>query len=253
MAAVRFIYGRLPYELTITQLEPAELVAREGYAIAPIPVRHRGGGAFGYALVEESRPGQFDPALAEQLGVTPGPDFGRLQRGETVAGVEPAQVMGPPRLGRKVVISGDTAPSEALVVAAHRADVLVHEATFTEEEADRARETEHSTAKQAAAAALKAEVHLLALTHISARHAPREIRAEAREVFPAAEVPRDFDIIEVPYPERGEPRLLPWRSRPAAGEASGAGAEGASGEAGSRTSADGESELVATESGGTVS
>jgi ribonuclease Z len=252
MGAVRFIYGRLPYELTITQLAPAELVAREGYAIAPIPVRHRGGGAFGYALVEESRPGQFDPAIAAQLGVTPGPDFGRLQRGEAVGGVEPEQVMGPPRLGRKVVISGDTAPCEALVVAAHRADVLVHEATFTEEEADRARETEHSTARQAAEAARKAEVHMLALTHLSARHAPREIRAEAQAVFPAAEILRDFDTIEVPYPERGGPRLLPWRGGAAAAEPSGVAAGGGGGEAGSQTSEDGESELVATESGGTV-
>ena len=252
MAAVRFIYGRLPYELTITQLDPAELVARGGYAIAPIPVRHRGGGAFGYALVEESRPGQFDPTIAAQLGVTPGPDFGRLQRGETVGGVEPEQVMGPPRLGRKLVISGDSAPCEALVVAAHRADVLVHEATFTEEEAERARETEHSTARQAAETARRAEVHMLALTHISARHAPREIRAEAREVFPAAEIPRDFDTIEVAYPERGEPRLLPWRGGSGAGGASAASGGGGGGEQGSRTSEDGESELVATESGGTV-
>jgi ribonuclease Z len=254
MAAARFMYGRLPYELTITQLEPAELVAREGYAIAPIPVRHRGGGAFGYALVEEARPGQFDPALAAQLGVEPGPDFGRLQRGETVAGVNPEQVMGPPRLGRKLVLSGDTAPSEALVVAAHEADVLVHEATFTEEEADRARETEHSTARQAADAAAKAEVRMLALTHLSARHAPREIRAEACAVFPAAEIPRDFDTIEIPYPERGGPRLLPWRGGAPATEASGASeGEAGGGEAGSQSSEDGGSELVVTESGGTVS
>ena len=109
--------------------------------IAAIPVLHKGGSAFGYAIVEEPRPGHLDPRLAEELGVKPGPDFGRLQRGETVAGVKPEQVMGATREGRKVVLSGDTAPCEALAIAAYQADVLVHEATFLDEEAERARQT----------------------------------------------------------------------------------------------------------------
>ena len=253
MSAVRFIYGRLPYELTIAELEPAEALAREDYAIATIPVRHRGGAAFGYALVEHGRPGQFDPELAAKLGVSEGPDFGRLQRGETVAGVRPEQVMGPARLGRKLVLSGDTAPSDALVVAADRADVLVHEATFTEEESERARETEHSTARQAGEVAREANVRMLALTHLSTRHAPREICAEAREIFPGAELPRDFDTIEIPYPERGSPRLIAWSGGPrAADAAAGEGARGARAGA-AREGEDAESDLVATESGGTVS
>jgi ribonuclease Z len=252
MAAVRFIYGRLPYELTIEQLDPTQTVAREGYGVTSIPVRHRGGSAFGYALVEDERPGQFDPEVAANLGVAPGPDFGRLQRGESVGGVSPDQVMGPPRPGRKVVLSGDTAPSEALVVAADGADVLVHEATFTEEEEDRARETEHSTARQAAEVASQASVRMLALTHLSTRHAPREVRAEARAVFPAAEIARDFDTIEVPYAERGEPRLVGWTDARANAEHAGAGAERGA-DAGAKTPVNGESSLVATESGGTVS
>jgi ribonuclease Z len=219
MAAVRFIYGRTPYSLTIRQLEATESVVGDGYRITAIPVRHRGGSAFGYALVEESRPGQFDPTLAEQLGVKPGPDFGRLQRGESVNGVSPEQVMGPPRAGRKLVLSGDTAPCEAVAVAADRADVLVHEATFAEEEMERARETEHSTARQAAEVARDADVRMLALTHLSTRHPTREVRAQARAVFPSAETPRDFDTIEVPYPERAAPRLATWTSRPAAPQA----------------------------------
>ncbi len=206
MGAMRIVYGRLPYELSVVELEPAETVERDGYLIAAIPVRHRGGPSFGYALVEEARPGHLDARLAEELGVSPGPDFGRLQRGETVGGVKPEQVMGPAREGRKVVLSGDTAPCEALAVAAHQADVLVHEATFTEEESERARETSHSTARQAAELARDAEVRLLALTHVSSRYAGGELRDEARAVFAATEVPRDFDTIEVPFPERGAPR-----------------------------------------------
>src|SRR5205085_8453827 len=142
---MRIVYGRLPYQLDVVELEPAQTVERDGYLIASIPVRHRGEASFGYALVEESRPGHLDAQLAERLGVRPGPDFGRLQRGESVGGVAPDQVLGPARPGRKVVLSGDTAPCETLSVAAHQANLLIHEATFGEEEAERARQTGHST------------------------------------------------------------------------------------------------------------
>jgi ribonuclease Z len=213
MADMRVVFGRLPYRCEIVELEPAETVRRDGYLIAAIPVRHKGASAFGYALVEEPRPGHLDPGLAEELGVKPGPDFGRLQRGETVDGVKPEQVMGPTREGRKVVLSGDTAPCEALTVAAHQADVLVHEATFLDEEAERARQTQHSTARQAAELARDAEVRLLALTHVSSRYAGGELRDEARAIFPATEAARDFDTIDVPFPERGGATLVRWSER----------------------------------------
>jgi ribonuclease Z len=211
MGQTRFVYGRLPYELSVIELAPAQTVEREGYRIAAIPVRHGDRPAFGYAIFEDTRPGHLDPELAASLGVTPGPDFGRLQRGETVNGVRPEQVMGATREGRKIVISGDTAPCEALGVAAHEADVLVHEATFTEEDAERARQTGHSTARQAATLARDAQVRMLALVHISTRYAAKAIREEAREVLPEVQIPRDFDTIDVPFPERGPARLIDWR------------------------------------------
>jgi ribonuclease Z len=213
MGVMRVVYGRLPYELIIQELEPAESVVRDGYLIAAIPVRHKAERAFGYALVEDPRPGHLDARLAQQLGVTPGPDFGRLQRGETVGGVTPEQVMGPMREGRKVVLSGDTAPCEALAIAAHQADLLVHEATFAEDEAERARLTLHSTAGQAATLAREAEVRLLAITHVSSRYVGGELRDQARAIFPATEAPRDFDTIEVPFPERGGAELIRWSER----------------------------------------
>jgi ribonuclease Z len=215
MGTLRSVYGRLPFDLNIVELQPAQIVNRDGYLIAAVPVRHRGDASFGYALVEQPRPGHLDPLLAEELGIRPGPDFGRLQRGETVAGVASEQVMGPAREGRKIVLSGDTAPCEALAIAAHQADVLVHEATFAEEESERARLTSHSTAKQAAELAREAEVRMLALTHISSRYAGGELREEARAVFAATEAPRDFDTIEVPFPERGTATLLRWSERQA--------------------------------------
>jgi ribonuclease Z len=213
MEQMRFVYGRLPYELNVIELAPAETVARDGYLIGAIPVRHKGEACYGYALVEETRPGHLDPELAQRLGVRPGPDFGRLQRGEVVDGVTPEQVLGAARPGRKVVISGDTAPCESLIVAAHESDLLVHEATFAEEEAERARRTSHSTARQAAEVAREAQVRMLALTHISSRYPGGELREQAREVFPQTEAPRDYDTIEVPFPERGEPRLIRWSER----------------------------------------
>jgi ribonuclease Z len=215
MASMRIVYGRLPYELSIVELEPAAAVACDGYRIAAVPVRHKAAVSYGYALVEDARPGHLDAKLAQELGVQPGPDFGRLQRGETVGAVTPEQVMGPAREGRKIVISGDTAPCDALAIAAHEADVLVHEATFAEEEADRARQTLHSTARQAAELARDADVRLLALTHVSSRYPGGELRDQARAVFAATEAPRDFDTIEVPFPERGGATLVRWSERQA--------------------------------------
>ena len=234
IASMKAAFGRLPYKLTIAELRPAEAVEGDGYRIAAVPVRHKGASSYGYVLVEDPRPGHLDPVVAQQLGVTPGPDFGRLQRGEAVGGVTPEQVMGPEREGRKIVISGDTAPCEALAIAAHQADVLVHEATFLDAEAERARETNHSTAREAAELARGAEVGLLALTHLSSRYAGAEIRDEARAIFPNTVAPRDFDTIEVPFPERGEATLLRWAERQARerAQAGGSDPERAGGSAG---------------------
>ena len=205
--SMRPAWGRVTFPLALEELDPHEEVGFDGYVIAPFPVEHRVR-AYGYAFAEDDRPGRFDAEAAARLGVVPGPDFGRLQEGETVDGVSPEQVMGEPRRGRRIVISGDTAPCQATEVFAHEADVLVHESTFLTDEAERARETGHSTARQAAEVAVAAGVRLLALTHLSTRYFPRDVRDEAREVFAETIVPRDFDTIEVPFPERGEPHLV---------------------------------------------
>lgn len=209
LASLKPIIGGLRYEMTVVDLEPDAIVDYDGYEIQALRVRHRGE-AYGYAIVEHDRFGRFDAALAEQLGVTPGPDFGRLQRGETVEGVTPEQVVGETRPGRRVVLSGDTSPCDMVRVAADGADLLVHEATFCDDERDRALETGHSTARQAAELALEARVRLLALTHVSSRYPASAIRDEAREVLSGTVVPRDFDTIDVPYAERGEPQVLRW-------------------------------------------
>src|SRR5262249_22554899 len=155
------------FELDLIELAPGDVLERDGYKIAPVAVAHRVSNALGYVIYEDPRPGEFDPDAATALGLVPGPEFGRLQHGETVRGVRPVQVLGPPRAGRKIVISGDTSPCETLRIASHEADLLVHEATFAEEEHDRAAETGHSTAAQAATLARDAGVTMLALVHVS--------------------------------------------------------------------------------------
>ena len=204
---LRPIVGRVGFPVELYELEPNQELERDGYRIAAFATDH-GVAALGYALVEDPRPGIFDPERARELGVTPGPDFGRLQEGETVNGVSPDQVMGEPRRGRRIVITGDTAPCEMTRLVAFEADLLVHEATFLHDEADRAAETRHSTARQAGELAAAAGVNMLALTHISPRYGGREVRDEARAAFQNTVVPRDFDRIEVPFPERGEPALV---------------------------------------------
>jgi ribonuclease Z len=207
MATMRKVYGRLSFKLEVIELQAEDTVRRGTLEVQPVNVRHRTL-AYGYVFAEDARPGRFDAELASELGVEFGPDFGRLQRGETVNGVRPEQVIGEAREGRKLVVSGDTSPCETLAIAAHQADLLIHEATFGEDERDRAAQTGHSTAAQAARVALDAEVKLLALTHVSARYAGGELRDEARAIFPDTELPRDFDTIEIPFAERGAPRLI---------------------------------------------
>jgi ribonuclease Z len=207
--SMRRVVGRLRYPMTLKELRGGDEVRRDGCTITALEVRHRGP-ALGYAIVEDERPGRLDAELAQRLGVRFGPDLGRLQRGEAVGDVRPEQVMGPPRPGRKVVLSGDTSPCDIVRLAAHEADLLVHEATFLDEEAERAEQTGHSTAREAAQIAHEARVRMLALTHVSTRYAGHEIRDEARAVFERTELPRDFDTIEVPFAEKGEPELHRW-------------------------------------------
>jgi ribonuclease Z len=214
MSDLKRIYGKLSYEVRLRELGPSDAVELGDYRMGAYSVVHRTE-AVGYALVEDDRPGRFDPDRALSLGVPPGPAFGRLQRGETVeiGGriVEPGEVMGEARPGRTVVFSGDSEPCEATAAVAAGAELLVHDGTFADEEIERARQTGHSTARQAAQLARAAGVSLLALTHLSSRYFTPLIEKEARAAFEQSVVPRDFDVIEVPFRERGEPTLVRWR------------------------------------------
>jgi ribonuclease Z len=198
---------RTPFEVAITELAPGQSLARDGYEVRAFAVEH-GPNALGYALIERDRLGRFDPEAARRAEVPEGPLWGRLQRGQTVQlpdgrTVGPEGIVTPPRPGRRVVYSGDTRPCESTVEAATGADLLVHEATFDEEEKDRARETAHATAREAAEVARRAGVRRLALTHLSARYSrdAAALLAEAQAVFPETVVAKDGLELDVPFPD----------------------------------------------------
>jgi ribonuclease Z len=204
--AEEFGMDRLSFPLEVTELDPGDRVERKDYAVVPYPVNHRGARAVGYALVEQDRKGRFNPDLARELGVPEGPMWGEIHRGRTVTlsdgrVIEPSVLVGAPRPGRKLVITGDTRPCQATIEAALGADVLVHEATFGDEEAERAVETGHSTAREAASVAAEAGVGTLLLNHFSARYArdASDLGREAKEVFERTVVGRDGMELEIPH------------------------------------------------------
>lgn len=196
---------RQPFEVEIVEVEPEQVLARDGYDLRVFRVDH-GGGAVGYALVEQQRLGRFNPERARELGVPEGPLWGKLQRGQAVRlddgrEITAETIVGAPRPGRKLVYSGDTRPCAATIEAAQGADLLVHEATFGEEEKDRAKETAHATAREAAEVAKLAGVRRLVLTHLSARYSrdPATLVDEARAVFPETVVAKDGYEVDVPF------------------------------------------------------
>lgn len=199
MRRFRGLMGQATYNLIeMHELKPGAIVPRKGYQVRVISATHAHGQAISYVIQENERPGRFDVAKAKSLGVHPGPDFGKLQAGHVVRGIKPADVIGAPRPGRKIVLSGDTAPSVRILEASRGADLLIHEATYTERDLNPDEIREHSTAKQAAILAKNAGVEKLALYHISSRNRAKFVKREAWSEFMGALVPDDFDKIILP-------------------------------------------------------
>lgn len=197
---------RLTFPVEVVELAPGASVRRSDYAIHAVAAEHRGSPALSWALVEDIRRGRFHPERARALGIPEGPLWGRIHKGEPVTledgrVILPDELVGPTRSGRKIVITGDTRPCEATREAAADGDLLVHEATFGDDEAERAAETGHSTAREAAEIAKAAGVGRLILTHLSARYArdTMDLEREARSVFPSTVVARDGLEVSVPF------------------------------------------------------
>jgi ribonuclease Z len=196
---------RHKFPIEIVELTPGDRLARKEYDLVVFETEHRAD-TIGFAMLEHTRLGRFNPDRARELGIPEGPLWGRVHRGEDVElpdgrKVSAQELVGPPRPGRKLVYAGDTRPCASVIEAAHGADLLIHEATFGEDERDRAEETRHSTAQQAAHVAREARVRRLVLTHVSARYSSEaaELLAEATAVFPDTTVAKDGTTIEVPF------------------------------------------------------
>ena len=198
---------RVPFPVEITEVKAGDSIGkRDGYDICAFPTEHGGGPSLGYILKEHIRRGRFDVERAKAAGIPEGPLWGKLAKGETVELADGRRLtadglVGSPRPGRTVAFTGDTRPCAATVDAAREADLLIHEATFGEEERERARDTGHSTAKEAAQIALAANAKRLVLSHVSARYSisADELVREAREVFPNASVAKDGLEVDVPF------------------------------------------------------
>ncbi|MHB1846159.1 MAG: ribonuclease Z [Deltaproteobacteria bacterium] len=207
--ALHLGFDRYSFPIEIHELRGGERVSRQGYSVEALPVEH-GMPALGYALVEPERPGEFSVERARALGIPEGPLYGRLQHGGELVlpdgrRVTPADVLGPARRGRRLVLSGDTRPCDAVREAARGADLLIHEGTFADAERSRALETHHSTAREAAELASDAGARRLVLTHFSSRYEDdvSALAREARERFPRTELAHDGLTLEVPLPTGG--------------------------------------------------
>jgi len=201
-------FERTTFPLEILEVDAGQRIERKDYAIVPFPVDHRGSSSLGYAIVEEERKGRFNPDLARELGIPEGPLWGQIHRGIPITlddgrVIEPRVLVGEKRPGRRVVITGDTRPCAATIEASRNADLLIHESTFGDEEAERAVETGHSTAREAAGVARDAGVRRLVLTHFSARYSrdAHDLAVEARQVFANTIAAKDGMEVDVPFSE----------------------------------------------------
>jgi ribonuclease Z len=197
---------RTVFAIEMMELDDGQRLERDGYAIVAFPVDHRGSPSIGYAIVEPERKGRFNPDKARELGIVEGPLWGQIHRGIAVTledgrVIEPRELVGDKRPGRTVVITGDTRPCAVTIEASRDADLLVHEATFGDEEAERAVEKGHSTAREAANVAKEAGVRRLLLTHFSARYSrdASELHREASSVFANTVIGKDGMEIDVPF------------------------------------------------------
>ena len=206
-AALALGVERSRFPVDIVEVQAGDRLARAEYDMVTFETDHRVD-TIGWAMVEHERLGRFDPERARALGIPEGPLWGKIHKGQSVTledgrEVAPAELVGPTRAGRTVVYTGDTRPCLSVITASHGADLLIHEATFGTDEQERAGETGHSTAAQAARVAEQAGVRKLVLTHISPRYtrdAP-ELLAEARAVFPDVTIAKDGMTIDVPFPD----------------------------------------------------
>ena len=198
------------YDIVVKEItEPGIVYEDDGFSVRAFGLRHTRQ-CFGYALEEESRPGVFHPELARDCGVPEGPLWSKLQKGESVESadgstVEPDQVLGAARHGRKFAYVTDTRYFDGISREVRGADLLVCEGMFTDDLTANAQDKGHMTATQAARVARDAgNVGKLGLIHYSPRYTEHDLRklaSEARLVFKHSFLTRDRQVIDIPFTE----------------------------------------------------
>lgn len=199
---VVFAGHRPPIDLGLHAIEPGDVIcADDKFSLTAFGVSHRGPDNLGY-LFEEKPHRPFLAEKAEALGVPFGPERAKLVRGEAVTlpdgrVIHPEEVLGEALAGTKYVHIGDIGRTDNIIEVVRDADCLVMESTYLDEEAEMAAEFGHMTAAQAASFARDAGVKNLILTHLSRRYSERDIRNEARAIFPSTFVARDLDHFQI--------------------------------------------------------
>ncbi len=213
-ACGRYSQTHFSYPVKVHTVKPGLLFEDEEFSISCAPLTHRVP-AFGYRVTEKDKPGRFDVERATAMGIPPGPMYGRLKRGEVITLpdgriVNGTELCGETQIGRKFVYCTDTIYCESAVELAQDADVLVHEATFSHQDAELAYQRLHSTSTMAAQVALAAQVKQLIMTHFSPRYAPGntivldDLLAEAKAIFPRTIMAHDFFTYEIPRRQPAE-------------------------------------------------
>ena len=195
-----FGYFQINYNLNIHEIQDGTIIETEDYVVECAKVEHNIP-SYAYSIREKKKP-LFLREKAEELGIPPGPLYGKLHNGEEVEFegriIKPEQVLGEAKKGKKISYSGDTKPCEAMIRLARDSDILIHESTYEAEDHQRAVDNAHSTSVEAAEIAREANVNELVLTHISTRYTSDEnIKSEAQKVFKNTKVARDYMKIDL--------------------------------------------------------
>ena len=200
-ANIKILNFGLPFSILITIVNEGTIYENNKFLIHAAKANHSIT-AFSYLFEEKDKPGRFNVEKAKELGIPEGELWNKLQNGEDITNnekiIKPEQVLGQKRLGKKIGISGDTMPTKELEEFFNECDYLVFDSTFLDEEKQKAQDTCHSTAKQAAELAKNANVKNLILTHFSARYKD-EIghKTEAEQIHNSVITAKDLLEVEI--------------------------------------------------------
>lgn len=200
-ANIKVLNFGLSFSVIITIVEDGIVFDSKIYSIYACKANHSVT-TYSYLFVEKDKPGRFDIEKAKALAIPEGKLWNQLQNGMEIKIegriIHPEQVLGRKRPGKKIGVSGDTMPTKELEKFFENCDYLVFDSTFLDETSDKAQETCHSTAKQAAMLGKNAKVKNLILTHFSARYKDETRHLEeAKEFHESVIAAKDFLEIEI--------------------------------------------------------